>query len=166
MGSKEISGRVSAAYGGMRYGNESPPASTLGTDYEQITLFNRGLPLLGDSRLVRFDLDNQSTMLDKNEDGVFSTNIFINFEGQQSTTYTITVFLDRQDGNGPQPTEASISPRLSQGDSFEIAQRSVMLQLEGGWSFSLWAKADKAAVTFNIFAVSFQLIRIGERTVT
>lgn len=150
---------VQAAYGGMRYRNDTPPAATIGTTPEKITLYNEEMPIGGAPLNVSFDQANSEIIPAANQGGVYKFTYFISFQGVQNRNYTIAAYIDS--GSGPVQAGDPILIRVSSQDPFAEIQLSTMAMINGDWRISMWANADTAGSTFNVYGTSAFLVRIG-----
>lgn len=160
--SREISGRVSAAYGGMRYRNDNASGGEISTDWVQIP-FDQSLPLFGEPLLVRFNSEDKSIALNDNEAGVYHLSLFVNFRGEQGEKFTFEIFVDQNDGNGYAETGLPIFVNVSTAAQIGETRRSTPVELGGGWKFQAYVKSDKPNTTFDLFIATLDLFRISER---
>lgn len=149
--------RVSQAYGGMRYRNDSPPSGTLDTTPVKIVLYDHSMPINGTPVNVSFDQPNSEVVVSPGHGGVYEITYFLSFQGVQTRNYTINVYLDS--GTGAQPAGDPITVRVSSQDPFAEVQLSTIAKLDGGWRLSIWANSDTNGSTFEVFGTSLYIVR-------
>lgn len=151
---------VQQAYGGMRFRDINGLAGSIGTTPEKITSFDTALPVNSPPVGISFDQSTSEVVIGDDQGGVYLVIFFVDFQGEQGEVYTIQARVDA--GGGPVDVGDPLLIRVSNAaGGLASIERTSLFRPNGGWRVSLWASADAANTTFNLFVVGFEVVRIS-----